>query len=179
MSFIDQVTPLDTRCNILSVDAYMQLMPATKSTQTSICRRRSVEAIYYDPAIYRNSTAKLSTSSTVLQISLTDGLLIGVALFLLTMGLGSYLYLNRHWPFHRIRTAADEEESMQGGAIHTTVTPLLSCSNGNSQVLLLYETDNKVLRERAAILSQQLLAGGIGKVQMIYYNSFSMKFFLS
>jgi hypothetical protein len=140
-------------------------MPATKSTQTSICSRRSVEAIYYDPALYRNSTAKPSTSvSALLQMSVTDWVLIGVALFLLTIGLGSYLYLNRHWPFHRIRTAADEEESMQGGATHTTVTPLLSCSNGNSQVLLLYETDNKVLRERAALLSQQLLATGIGKV---------------
>jgi hypothetical protein len=155
----------------------MRLIPATKSTQTSICSRRSVETIYYDPAIYRNSTTKPSifVSSALLQMSVTDWVLIGVALFLLTIGLGSYLYLNRHWPFHRIRTVADEEESMQGGATHTTVTPLLSCSNGNSQVLLLYETDNKVLRERAALLSQQLLAGGIGKVYIGLHKAFAMK----
>ena len=88
------MTPLDTRCNILSADAYMRFIPATRSTQTSICRRRSPEAIYYDPAIYRNSTAKASTSETLL-LPLTDSIVIGVALFLIVIGIGLFLYFNR------------------------------------------------------------------------------------
>ena len=166
------MTPLDTRCNILSADAYMRFIPATRSTQTSICRRRSPEAIYYDPAIYRNSTAKASTSETLL-LPLTDSIVIGVALFLIVIGIGLFLYFNRYWPFHKIRTE-QEDESMQGGATHTTVTPLLSCNNSNNQVLLIYETDNKVLRERAAILSQQLLSGGIAKVFLKCFHNFSI-----